>query len=79
VSAKEASDLSFVMKALYCSYGAKSKAQFSACVHHVSIEHVLESQTQAGEYGRGELKTCGSESAPNCPKIRRTIELQVIH
>jgi len=64
--------------ALYCLYGAQSKAQFHGCATHVSPERVLELATRkwptnAASFALGIRKTCGYDSGPMCPESRALV------
>jgi hypothetical protein len=50
----------------YCSYGAVSTAQLMACAEHVRPREVLESETNAARYARGELDRCLPDSGLFC-------------
>jgi hypothetical protein len=52
--------------ARYCSYGAVSESQLQGCVDHVGVDQVESSDTNAGQYGRGELTECLEDSGPFC-------------
>jgi hypothetical protein len=50
----------------YCSYGAVSTAQLMACAENVRPREVLESETNAARYARGELDRCLPDSSLFC-------------
>jgi hypothetical protein len=50
----------------YCSYGAASTAELFACAEEVRPREVLESETNAGRYARGELDRCLPDSGLFC-------------
>ena len=50
----------------YCSYGAASTAQLVACAERVRPRQVLDSNTNAGRYARGELDSCLADSGLFC-------------
>ena len=52
--------------AAYCSYGAVSEAQLNGCIDHVTESDVADLNTNAADYGRGELDQCLSDSGPFC-------------
>jgi hypothetical protein len=50
----------------FCSYGAVSTAQLMACAEKVRPREVLESETNAARYARGELERCLPDSGLFC-------------
>jgi hypothetical protein len=50
----------------YCAYGAVSEAQLDGCIDHVDESDVERLDTNAAQYGRGELDKCLSDAGPFC-------------
>jgi hypothetical protein len=50
----------------YCSYAATSTAQLVECAEHVRPRQVLNSNTNAGRYARGELDRCLADAGLFC-------------
>jgi hypothetical protein len=55
----------------YCSYGARSAAQWLGCVRAVTPGEVVYSDTPAADFANGKSGDCGADSGPFCGEAAR--------
>lgn len=51
---------------IYCSYGARSAAQYDSCLEKVTADDIVSRNTEAAKFARGSKLTCGRDSGPYC-------------